>query len=72
MCVGFLYTLVARDPSSISCMLTSKKANCPNISNSLVNFIEVDIKILYLSLYHQKTRFKKVGKYCDILLDFDR
>ena len=38
MCVGFLYTHVARDPSSICCMLTSKKANCPDFSNSLVNF----------------------------------
>ena len=48
MCVDLLYTLVARDPSSICCTLTSKKANCPDFSNSLVNFIEVDI-VRYLS-----------------------
>ena len=43
MCVGFLYTLVARDLSLICCTLTSKKTNCPDFSNSLVNFIEVAI-----------------------------
>ena len=69
VCVGFLYTLVARDPSSICCTLTS---NSPDFSNSLINFIEVDIVLKYCintqytvknsSEFAELISFTKLGK----------
>ena len=38
----FPIQLVASDPSFNCCTFTSKKANCPDFFNSLVNFIDAN------------------------------
>ena len=45
MRVDFLCALVAMDPSFNCCAFTAEKANCPDFSNSLVNFVDVDTAI---------------------------
>ena len=42
VCVDFLHTLLASDPSFNCCMFMSKKANFLEFSNSLVNFVAKD------------------------------